>query len=439
MPSVSEKRSFKACTTHNQQKGSAMKRYMPEWMKNFIYNSDNLRQSGIELELPVISKNGEAFSVIPSLEMLSREPGCEAKHDDIYTQQLIEYKDPIGCAVTPEYSTSVVELAFDPTSSLWEAKQRYEVFLKNFISFFNAQGAYVPGYGAIPCTCNPVLTKKRRYEVLREFLGPKVDVIGLTASNQVSVEVGPDEMLPALNVCNAFSGISIALTANSSIIGGRDTKTLAYREIAWDHFSRGRSGITPRRFSDIEEYFEFITGFEMVLEKGEKDYFIPNKTFTEKMAGKFDLDLFRKIYPLHEGTVWHNARLRAPYGTIEVRPNCAQPHKDFLVIAAFWLGIVEALDEAVELEKAVDWSIWQGFRRACAYDGLNAKVEGIDAKSIVRDILSISASGLRSRGLGEEELLMPLWERLDRGRTLAEDVRDIFHEKGMQAVIEHIV
>lgn len=414
-------------------------KYLRDYLNRFSYDNSGLRQVGLELEYPVVSQGSfEQFSVIPSLELLSGMRGSVPIYDDYYEDQIVGYEDEFGNTITPEFSTSVLEIAFPPEASLIDFDSRNNVWLRNFREFFASRGGLILGYGGLPITSNATRTKKRRYEVLRDFLGPSVDVIGLTASSQVSIEVSQEEMVIALNVCNAFSGPSIALTANSSVVGGENTGLLGYREAVWDIFSSERCGVPPAKFYDIEEYLEFLFNFPIVIEKGEEDYYIPGITFSERISGDYNPDLFWKLYPLHEGTIWFNARLRAPYGTIEIRPNCTQPHGDYLAVAAFWLGIIEQLSEANELMKLIGWDAWRKFRIECIKHGMDARVDGIDAHNLVRYILGISERGLKNRGLGEEVFLDPLKARLHRRKNPAQDALEVYNKKGIKAMSEFV-
>ena len=52
-----------------------------------------------------------------------------------------------------------------------------------------------------------------------------------------------------------------------------------------------------------------------------------------------------EAFLLHDHYVWHSARLRTAYGTVELRPACQQPPHEAMAAAALYLGLVEGRAE----------------------------------------------------------------------------------------------
>ena len=44
---------------------------------------------------------------------------------------------------------------------------------------------------------------------------------------------------------------------------------------------------------------------------------------------------------LHDHYIWHSARLRTAYATVELRPACQQPPHELMAAATLYLGLVE--------------------------------------------------------------------------------------------------
>lgn len=402
----------------------------------------NIRHIGVEEEIAICrdSQDYGRADAVPAIEQIGQSQGYALLSDDIKTRQIVGFRDEEGRVLTTEFSRHVIEIAYPPRPDLGSIDTKDIPWRNTHEELFARRNLLFLKYGTVPNLPISRLQRapKGRYIPLEKALTKRVRVTGLTASTQVSIEVSMAEMIRAVNVCNALSGISIALTANSSIWQGKDSGVLAVRESVWDSFAPERVGVPKRKFSDIEDYLEHLCGFRALILKDEDGYFIPSPdtTFADIDAG-LDGD-FLNAWKYHEGTVWYNARLRAPFGTIEIRPGCTQPRGEMLSIAALWLGIIENLDEAEGLVNMLPWDTWRSLRTACIKEAMKAVVGGVPANWLAKSMLEIAERGLNTRNQGEESYLGPLWNRLDRERTPAEDTRDIFHRKGVSGVIEAV-
>ncbi len=403
-----------------------MKDAAEKYLHCFHYDGEGPRRVGVELEFPVVSiENAEEFDVYPTLPLLAEEADMFLIYDDYYKDIPYKLGRNDGKFISLEYARGVVESVSIPDEHLDCIINRETEWINKLRRFFREHGGLMLGYGIQPVSQACKKTRTKRYEIFRKHLPPRVNYIGLTASSQVSIEISADEIVRAVNVCNALSGVSIALTANSPVWHNNASGKKALREEVWGYFAPKRSGIPPTPFSSIEEYIEYSSRFQVYLEKKGGTYVAPspNTDFFKLMERRRD---FLPHWYVHEATVWWNARPRASYGVIEIRPNCTQPHNEWETVPAMWLGIVERLDEAEELVNSVDWSSWLLYRNMCIEYGLNVA----NIKNIAHEFLQIAEKGLRDRKRGEEVFLEPAKRRLREEKLPADRALELFNAGG---------
>ena len=55
-----------------------------------------------------------------------------------------------------------------------------------------------------------------------------------------------------------------------------------------------------------------------------------------------------EAFLLHDHYIWHSARLRTAYGTVELRPACQQPPQELMAATALYLGLVEGREQITD-------------------------------------------------------------------------------------------
>jgi glutamate--cysteine ligase len=92
-------------------------------------------------------------------------------------------------------------------------------------------------------------------------------------------------------------------------------------------------------------------------------------------------------------------------------------------LPAFWVGLL--YDDAAQKAAASlvrGWSVAQmhALRADVPQRALDAQIGGMTLREVARDVLAISAEGLRARGHGEERFLTPLELIAGSGETQAD-------------------
>ncbi|HXF71987.1 MAG TPA: glutamate-cysteine ligase family protein [Actinomycetota bacterium] len=324
-----------------------------------------------------------------------------------------------------EVGRGTVEVGVGPAPSLGGLARDLEAALAAILPVVRGTGQLLLGYGIQPRTPpHPgLMTPKRRYLAFLEVVGRSWLRFGLTASDQVHVDVGRDELVPMMNALNAASGAIVALAANSSVYGGRAGRFASGREGLMARMvpEPFRHGPVPRPFADALDYVRWTLGFRcLVLPDGRGGFRGPRATYAEVLrreGPRFE------DWTFHEHYLWPSARPRSRLGTLEIRPACQQPGGSFAA-AAFEVGLAEAWREVTELLRDLLgprwWRAMLAYRARAVREGVRARepVPGLLAK-----LLDLAESALRRRGFGEERELDEMRERLERREIPADLAR----------------
>jgi gamma-glutamylcysteine synthetase len=383
------------------------------------------RLVGREAEYPLVREDGTAGDAMDLWEALvggGRRPVREWPDGPLIGVQADRWS-----AVT-EVGRGTLEVVIGPRRSLFELARDLDTALAVVLPAARRAGYRVLGYGIQPRTPpHPgLLAPKRRYPALLRAIGPRWFRFAVTASDQIHVDVTRDELIPAFNVMNGLAGALIALTANSSVYGGRPGRYASGREglMRTTTAEPYRHGAVGRPLADVEDYVRWAVGFRCLCLPGPRSGFrFPSGSYLDHARRRPpDLDEFL----FHEHYLWPSARPRARLGTLEIRPACQQPQADSWAPAALALGLSEELSEVRALVDRLPGDGWRAllaYRSRAVRDGIGAAEP---AGGFLRSVLGLAEQGLKARGHGEEDLLAPLHERLavragpaDRARKLA--------------------
>ena len=144
-----------------------------------------------------------------------------------------------------------------------------------------------------------------------------------------------------LNYGNMMSPVIIALCANSPIYGGNDSHFCSAREGVMAEIRAGehRHGMPPEPYASLYDFVRTLSQPTYLIVREGGDIVPSSRPFYTHLAENgpdFQAFLF------HEHYIWNSARLRAAYGTLEVRPACQQPWPETMAAAALTLGLAEA-------------------------------------------------------------------------------------------------
>lgn len=415
-----------------------VERLAAEFASRFPERLDGPRTVGREAEFPLVTPDGRAGDSASLWPLLLEEPGAKPVHDQPApdgTALLIGVETETWFCLA-EVGRGTVEIGIGPRTSLHELAGDLDVALAAVGGAARRCGYRMLAYGIQPRTppVPSLMTPKRRYLALLEVVGPTWLRFALTASDQLHAALDRNQLVLTTNLMNATSGALIAVAANSSVYGGRPGAACGREGLMAGMVPESfRHGAVPRAFHDVEDYVRWVVGFRcLALPDGRGGFRFPAGTYADELA-RAEADFAEFLY--HEHYLWPGARPRALLGTLEIRPACQQPGASFAA-AAFALGLIEARPEAwAYLEDALGpdaWGALLAYRRRAVRDGIRAEEP---APGFLGTLLDLAELGLRMRGLGEQDLLSPLHERLERRNGPADHARELFRSVGMGSLV----
>lgn len=396
------------------------------------------RTIGREAEYPVVKANGEAADARRLLEQIRATQGLTA-HYDTGNQRLIVGVDDVDYKYALEVGIGTIELTTRPCHTLFEVEDIMTQAIRPVVSAATHYGWRVLGYGVQPITppTLAIMAPKQRYQSLYRAMGAEWLWYTVTASDQCHVAIGQPELLQMLNFGNLMAPVLIALCANSPIYGGRLSRFCSGREgrMAEIHANEYRHGMPARPYTSIADYVRTVAQATYLIARVEGEVIPISRPFTEYLlehGADYPAFLF------HEHYIWNSARVRAAYGTVEIRPACQQPWAEQMAAMTLSVGIIEAAPQIDAYIQGVlghtYWITMRTYHQQAIRFGLAAPQP---APRFLETIVELATAGLQQRGYGEEHLLAPITNRLYRGLNPAQHARRIFDLDGMAGLLSH--
>jgi gamma-glutamylcysteine synthetase len=400
------------------------------------------RTIGREAELPIIKSNGDAADVRQLWPLLlaahERETPLRVKYDDGTPNLIVELLgDDYSYAI--EVGRGTIEINTRPCVHLFEIQQILEQSIQQVVRVASHLGWLALGYGIQPKTppSLALMTPKQRYQSLYRAMGEEWLWYTVTASDQTQLAIRRSEALALLNYGNLVAPVIIALCANSPVYGGGVSPYCSSRE--GRHLSiqaqEHRHGIPPRPFTDMVDYVATVSQATHLIRR-QDNWVMPGSqpftTYLNEHGADFEAFLF------HEHYLWNSARIRAAYGTIEIRPACQQPWAEHGAVMALNTGLIEAA-EAIDayIRNALGAEYWQqmlDYHRRVIAHGLEAPPP---TAHFLTTIVTLAEEGLTRRGFGEESLLWPIYKRLEQRQNPAQRAKRIFLSDGLRGLLSH--
>ena len=412
------------------------------FLADFPATRQKPRTVGRELEMPLVDARGNAADVRRLWDLLLAYGDLKPKSDVGNANLIVEAAGRDG-GYAIEVGMGTLEINTRPCQSLLEVKAIAEAMVARLVHVAAAYGWVALGYGVQPVSAPTLglMTPKQRYQSLYRAMGAEWLWYTVTAADQVHVAITRAEAIPLLNFANLMAPVIIALCANSPVYANLLSPYCSGREAqhVLIHANEFRHGMPVRPFRDALDFVERVSQATYLIHRearqdASQGAVIPSgNPFTAFLVEHGpDYDAF--LY--HEHYVWNSARARAAYGTIEVRPACQQPWREHMAAAALNVGLIEAnapVQAYVEdVLGATYWEEMRTFHRQVIRDGLAAPQP---APGFLEDIARLAEEGLRSRGLGEESLMAPIFKRLARHENPAQRARRIYRTDGMAGLL----
>ena len=430
------------------------------------------RTVGREAEFPVVDQAGRAADIDRLWPLLlksedtakSYERGSlcplKVKRDAVNTD-LIVGLDGDSYSYALEVGKGTIELNVGPCATLFELESAFRSALERLVRAAAQLGWRVLGYGVQPLSppTRALLSPKQRYGALADIMGADWIWYTVTASDQAQVDVSRAEAVSVLNFGNLIAPVVVALCANSPVVAGKLTDDCSGREGRMIDAPYGRRhGMIDRPYADLTDFVARLSRLPALLRReGERllpegrlfsdvlreDYGAMRSEGAALSSGCFDAFL------LHDHYIWHSARLRTAYATVELRPACQQPPHELMAAAALYLGLVEGREQITDYiqtalapagEEREDsaplsacWPRMKQYHEQVIRAGLAAPEP---APGFLAEVLALAEAAIARRGYGEERMLASLWQRLERRENPGQWVRRVFKAEGVEGLIE---
>ena len=425
-----------SAAAHSPAVMAAIARLAEEFTQRFPTDVTQPRVVGREAEYPVVDSMGRAADVRRLWEPLMAPGDLMPKYDGD-DSRLIVALEGTDYSYALEVGVGTVEVNTRPCHDLLEIEQIMDEAVSRLVVAALDHGWQLLGYGIQPVTPAglALMSPKQRYQSLYRAMGQEWSWYTVTASDQVQIDIARHELVDILNFGNLMAPVIIALCANSPIYGGELSPYCSGREgqMMGIHANEHRHGMPARPYTSIEDYVATVSDSTFLILRADNVVVPSSQLFTEYLAehgADFEAFLF------HEHYVWNSARLRVAYGTVEIRPACQQPWHAQMAATALGVGLIEA---SVEIDAYVRdalgpayWPIMQTYHRQTIRSGLSAPQP---APNFLKQIVEMADAGLRRRGLGEERLLVPLHQRLERRLNPAQRSRFFFQSDGITGLL----
>lgn len=259
---------------------------------------------------------------------------------------------------------------------------------------------------------------KRRYRIMTEYLPTRgklaLEMMYTTATIQANFDYRSEhDMVDKMRTAFGVTSIVSAIYANSTIAKQKATGFASRRMQIWTDTDPDRTGILPFVFEEgfgYERYIEWALDVPMFFLIRDQEYLpiLGKKTFRQFMQqGHAGHTATLKDFDVHLTTLFPEVRLKR---YIEVRGSDALPASLTCSVPALWKGILydkDSCQAAYDLVRG--WTFEQRLeaQRAAARCGLSGKVGKTALADLARELIEISAEGLRRLGhrnaAGEDE------------------------------------
>ena len=424
------------------------------------------RTIGREAEFPVVDQTGRAAAVDQLWPLLMKNqrgaPAPLKVKRDVVNPDLIVGLDGASFSYALEVGRGTIELNVGPCDTLFELESVFRIALERLVQAAAQLGWRVLGYGVQPLTLptRDLLSPKQRYYALADIMGADWIWYSVTASDQAHVDTSRDEAVSLLNFGNLIAPVVVALCANSPIVAGAPTGACSGREGRMIHAPYGqRHGMIAHPYTDLTDFVARLSHLPALLRRDGERLLPDGRPFADLLRADYEIarregtDLSPRssslspacfdAFLLHDHYVWHTARLRTAYGTIELRPACQQPPHEQMAAAALYLGLVEghkqideyvqaALAPAEERTLAGCWPRMKQYHHQVIRAGLAAPEP---APRFLAEVLALAEAALALRGYGEERMLIPLWQRMEQKENPAQRAGRVFAEEGLKGLL----
>lgn len=405
----------------------------------FRENLRGPRTIGREAEYTIVKENGEAANAFELLPLLKEGGHFKLLYDNFPNENLLVGLESPAVSYSTEVGRGTIEVITGPCPTLFELKERHEAAMKPLLAACKKLKYTVLGFGIQPVTpaIATLMSSKQRYQVLLDVIGKDWLYFCITSSDQAQVDIKRSEIIKLTNFGILMAPVVIALCGNSSVCGN-EQGYISHREgLKKSLFPKERRhGMIDRPYNNVLDFVSRLCEKTCLMLKEDGKYVAVNEPLVNVLK-KHGANL--DIFLMHDHYFWNSARARSAHSTVEIRPACQQPWADHMVVSALVLSLIEGADEIqgyIDSELGSEsWRILNDYHNEAVKFGLAARQP---RQGFLLNIMTLAYKALSRRGLGEEEFLKPLFERLKEQLNPGQKAKKIYQEKGLDALIKYL-
>ena len=289
---------------------------------------------------------------------------------------------------------------------------------------------------------------KARYELMRSYMATRgdraLDMMHLTGSVQCAVDFSDEQnMVDKVATAARVSPFITALTASSPFTKGAPNGFRSMRYEIWLHTDDTRCGLWPEMVDDqgltFVRYIEHALATPAMLFIREGAYrqaeAIPYAEYGRR--GFEDTTVTVADFVDHLTTLFPEVRTK---NYIELRGADCAPPLEAVAIAGLWRGLLD--DEptrraAAERLAPLDYAALRALQPQIARHGLDADSPIGGVREIARWLVNLGYERLARSAPDCAECLLPLVQRADAGRSLADELLEIAERDSVDAAVDH--
>ncbi len=278
---------------------------------------------------------------------------------------------------------------------------------------------------------------KGRYGIMKRYLPQRGDLAAYMMKGTCSVQANYDfasesDCARKVRLSSGLAPLTTALFANSPLLENKPTGFKSFRGHVWTRTDPDRTGFPPGLRNDFsfERWVDYLLDAPMMFRVQGDDWVpahgIPFRQFMDDgIDGHFPTPA---DWDLHQTSVFPEVRVKR---TIEIRGADCVDHEMALAFCALFTGMLYcniALDEGLELVAELERGGTHADRfEAATRDGLDAQVAGRSLADWASDLGAIAERGLKACLPDDLDKISPLLERIEDGRSPADDLLDAWN------------
>src|SRR5574344_1501375 len=338
------------------------------------------------------------------------------------------------------------EISLKPLPEISRVESILKCYNKTTAKLADSLGFCWLGYGIQPVSVYKDINiiPKKRYECMTKYL-PTVakkplvmmrETSGIQASFDYKSE---SDAMRKFRFALKLSPIVSAMYSNSPVRQGKLTKYKSNRSASWLDTDSVRCGLVSEKIFNkdfsFSDYVDVLSDVPMIfIERtinGQKKVFQTGKlTFRQfYQSGFMGFRATTADWENHLSLYFSDVRLKS---YIEIRNHDNQRQNLSCSVPALWKGRIyndDAMDYIESLLKKLSYFDYEYLRHKTPQTGIDIEIKGLNLQNIAKEIVETSYFSLKENGNDEEKYLEPLLSLVQKSKTPADLIIDLWQNE----------